>query len=227
MILSLCKKIIYNDPTDSCIVKGKKADWDELPKSKSLFHSRRKCGLPIGNLTSQIFANFYLNAFDHFILDVLHIKYYGRYVDDFVIVHPDRLYLKEVVSKIDHYLSNHLCLNLHPKKKYLQHYSKGVSFLGVVIKPHRICIGNRTKSNLYGAIQAQNEITNDHRPTKEEQQKFQSSMNSYLGILKHYDTYQLRKKMLWKYLSLYWWNLAYVSGGYAKFILKTISVSGK
>ena len=81
LILSLCKKIIYNDPTDSCIVKGKKADWEDLPKSKSLFHNRRKCGLPIGNLTSQIFANFYLNAFDHFILDVLHIKYYGRYMD--------------------------------------------------------------------------------------------------------------------------------------------------
>ena len=226
LLLSLCKKVIYNDPTKNCIIKGRKSDWDALPKSKSLFHSKSNYGLPIGNLTSQIFANFYLNGFDHFIKEKLNIKY-GRYVDDFVIVHSDKHYLKEVIKIIEHYLPIHLNLKLHPRKKYLQHHSKGVPFLGTVIKPNRIYIGNRIKSNFYQSIVAHNRIANDHRPTKEDQLKFQSSMNSYLGILGHYNTYRLRKKMLWKYLSPYWWNLGYLSGGYAKFVLKRRRSSGK
>lgn len=227
LLLSLCKKVIYNDPTKNCIIKGRKSDWDGLPKSKSLFHSKSNCGLPIGNLTSQIFANFYLNGFDHYIKDKLNIKYYGRYVDDFIIIHKDKYYLKESIQLIDDYLNSRLGLKLHPRKRYLQHYPKGVPFLGVIIKPNRIYIGNRTKRNFYQSIQTQNKIADHHRPTREEQLKFQSGMNSYLGILKHYNTFSLRKKMLWKYLSPYWWNLAYVSGGYAKLVLKTKRSSGK
>jgi hypothetical protein len=89
-----------------------------------------------------------------------------------------------------------------------------------MIKPGRICIGKRTKSNFYQAIQKENTIVKNSKPTKEEQLEFQSSMNSYLGIMKNYNTYKLRKRMLWKNLSAYWWNHVYLSGGYAKFVLK-------
>lgn len=227
LVLDLCQKIIFNDPTKNCIIKGNKSNWNDLPHNKSLFHSPKDCGLPIGNLTSQVFANFYMNAFDHFIKKELGIKHYGRYVDDFVIVHQDKDYLKSLLPVITNFLQSHLQLTLHPKKIYLQHYSKGVQFLGTVIKPNRIYIANRTKGNFYAAIQKQNAVVQNKKPNRAEQHQFLSSMNSYLGIMKHYKTYRLRKKILFKNLSGWWWNQAYLSGGVAKFVLKTKWIKNK
>ncbi|MCP3927626.1 MAG: hypothetical protein GY705_00815, partial [Bacteroidetes bacterium] len=101
-----------------------------------------------------------------------------------------------------------------------QHYSKGLPFLGTIIKPNRIYIGKRTKGNFYHALEKQNLIARHHKPTYEEQQYFLSSMNSYLGIMKHYKTYNLRKLIIFKNLSGWWWNEVYLSGGMAKFVLK-------
>jgi hypothetical protein len=81
-ILSLCHKILSNNPTKHCFIKGSRHNWRDLPPDKSLFHSAPGCGLPIGNLTSQIFANVYLNTLDHFVKHDLGMRYYGRYVDD-------------------------------------------------------------------------------------------------------------------------------------------------
>ena len=220
LVLEITQKIIFNQPTQNCIIKGNKKDWDGLPKNKSLFHSPPDCGLPIGNLTSQVFANFYMHQFDAFVTKELGLKYYGRYVDDFVIVHPDKDYLKSLIPQLSAFLLSNLQLTLHPKKIYLQHYSKGVKFLGTVIKPNRIYIANRTKGNFYNAIEKQTKIIQDHKPTKEDKAAFLSSMNSYLGIMKHYKSYNLRKRMIFKRLSGYWFNHAYLSGGIAKFVLK-------
>jgi RNA-directed DNA polymerase len=220
LIVKLCKQVIFNDPTKNCIIKGNKNDWDNLPQTKSLFHSNPNCGY----LTSQVFANFYMDSFDHYMKHDLKIRYYGRYVDDFVIVHEDKEYLKKLIPKLSDFLQTELQTTIHPKKIYLQHYSKGVKFLGTVILPNRIYIANRTKGNFYNAIEKQNQIARDHKPTKEEQQAFQSSMNSYLGIMKHYKTYNLRKGMLFKNLSGWWWNYVYLSGGICKFEMKTKTV---
>ncbi len=219
LVIKLCKQIIYNDPTKNCIIKGSKSDWSDLPQTKSLFHSQPNCGLPIGNLTSQVFANFYMDSFDHFVKHDLKIQYYGRYVDDFVIVHEDKEYLKKLIPQLSEYLQTELQVTIHPKKIYLQHYSKGVKFLGTVILPNRIYIADRTKGNFYNAIAKHNQIARDHKPSKEEQQAFQSSMNSYLGIMKHYKSYKLRKEMIFKNLSAWWWNYVYPVG-YEKFVMK-------
>ncbi len=220
LVLAICHKIIFNSPTKNCIIKGSSKNWDGLPKNKSLFQSPANCGLPIGNLTSQIFANFYMSAFDHFIKKELGIRFYGRYVDDFIIVHPDKEFLKSLIPIIYGFLLSNLQLTLHPKKIYLQHYSKGVKFLGTVIKPNRIYIANRTKGNFYAAIQKQNVPIKNGTPGKEVTSNFLSSMNSYLGIMKHYKTYKLRKRMLFKNLHAGWWNHVYLSGGVRKFVLK-------
>jgi len=220
LILKLCKQIIFNDPTKNCIVKGKRNNWNELPNTKSLFHSKPNCGLPIGNLTSQVFANFYMDTFDHYIKHDLGIRYYGRYVDDFVIVHNDKEYLKNLIPKLSEFLQSELQATIHPKKIYLQHYSKGVKFIGAVILPNRIYIANRTKGNFFNAIEKQNQIARNHKPTKEQQEAFQSSMNSYLGIMSHYKSYKLRKEMIFKNLSGWWWNYVYLSGGIKKFEMK-------
>jgi retron-type reverse transcriptase len=224
LVLEITKKIIFNQPTQNCIIKGNKKDWDGLPKNKSLFHSPQDCGLPIGNLTSQVFANFYMHHFDAYVTKELGIKYYGRYVDDFVIVHQDQDYLKLLIHQFSDFLFSTLQLTLHPKKIYLQHYSKGVKFLGTVIKPNRTYIANRTKGNFYNAIDKQNRIVRDHKPSKEEKAAFLSSMNSYLGIMKHYKSFNLRKEMIFKNLNGYWWNHVYLSDGIAKFEMKVKSV---
>ena len=220
LVVDLCRKVIFYDPTKKCIIKGKQKNWKGLPFDKSLFYSPKNCGLPIGNLTSQIFANFYMNSFDHFIKHDLGIRFYGRYVDDFILVHSDKEHLKSLVPKIKSFLELKLHLTLHPDKIYFQHYTKGVKYLGAVIKPHRVYIANRTKGNFYQAIQRLNLIARDHKPTKEEKGKFLSSMNSYLGIMKHYKTYRLRKRIIIKNLSGWWWNSAYLSRSINKFSLR-------
>jgi len=101
--------------------------------------------------------------------------------------------------------------------------------MGVVVMPNRIYIANRTIGNFYNAIEKQNKIARDHKPEMEEQTAFQSSMNSYLGIMQpckasqqgnHYKTYSMRKKMIFKNLSAWWWNYVYLSGGISKFVMK-------
>ena len=227
LLLELCEKIIFYEPTQQCIIKSKRSAWQGLPPDKSLFHSAPQCGLPIGNLSSQVFANFYMNSFDHYLKHDLGIRYYGRYVDDFILVHEDKELLKALIPVIKARLQEHLQLTLHPNKIYLQHYSKGVQFLGAIIKPHRIYIAKRTQGNFYMAIAKQNKQLNTHTPTQEQQATFLSSMNSYLGIMKHYQTHKLRKRLLFKNLSARWWNCVYLSGGIAKFVLKTKTLKRK
>jgi RNA-directed DNA polymerase len=166
----------------------------------------------------------YLNALDHFVKHDLGMRYYGRYVDDFVLVHPSHEYLKALIPQIADFLQSTLKLTLHPRKMYLQHYSKGVHFLGMIIKPNCIKSGKRIRGNFYDAIMRHNKLTQERKPTKEEQAVFLCSMNSYLGILKHYNTYHLRKRMLIKHLSAWWWNLMYFSGGCAKVVAKQRTV---
>jgi hypothetical protein len=220
LIISLIKIVIFNDPTKNCIVKGSRKDWVNLPTNKSLFQSKNNCGLPIGNLTSQLFGNIYLNKFDHWVKQSLGIKYYGRYVDDFILIHNNKEYLKSLIAPIQKYLQTELHLVLHPKKIYLQQYSKGVKYLGAVIKPHRIYIANRTKGNFYDAIKKQNKIVQSHKPTTQEKKEFQAIMNSFLGTLRHYKSYKLRKKMIFKSLNASWWNYMYLNDDIKKFTIK-------
>lgn len=220
LLLTLCHKVLANNPTKNCLIKGSRRDWQGLPPDKSLFHSKPGCGLPIGNLTSQIFANFYMNTFDHFIKHDLGMRYYGRFVDDFLLVHQDKRHLKSLIPRIANFLGSELGLTLHPRKIYLQHYTRGVTFLGMKIKPNCISAGKRLKGNFYQAIAHHNELVRQHKPTKEEQAAFLCSMNSYLGIMKHHNTYKFRKKMLIQHVSIWWWNLMYCSGGCAKLVSK-------
>jgi hypothetical protein len=192
----LIEKVIWNDPTQSCIIKSQMSDWDDLPPTKSLFHTAPDCGLPIGNLTSQLFSNVYLRDFDCFVKNDLGIEYYDRYVDDFIIVHPDKAFLLDILPKIKQYLVEHAQLQLHPNKIYLQHYSKGVSFLGAYIKPHRCYVNNRTKKKFYGALREIDEILSEEEVQRKDLEKVRAKLNSYLGIMKHHRTYNIKSKAL-------------------------------
>ncbi|HPP65033.1 MAG TPA: RNA-directed DNA polymerase [Candidatus Paceibacterota bacterium] len=221
LVLYLLEKIIFNDPTKNCIIKGKKDDWVNLPKDKSLFFTEKGKGLPIGNLTSQLFGNVYLNDFDHFVKCKLGCKYYGRYVDDIVILHQDKEYLKSVIPQIKEYLKSNLSLEIHPNKIYLQHYSKGVNFLGATIKPYRIYIGNRTKGNFYQKIKFWNGFWKKGDKVKRgDFEKFISSVNSYLGMVEHYQTYKLRKKIIEQNLPHFIKPYINIANGFTKISFK-------
>jgi retron-type reverse transcriptase len=190
LILYLAKMIIFSDPTKNFQMRGSWRDWESLPPSKSLFHSKEGCGLPIGNLTSQLFSNIYLSGFDNYVKRELGFKHYGRYVDDFYFVDTKKECLKAAIPKIEAYLTEELEITLHPKKIYLQRYDKGVLFTGGFVKPHRIYTGNRIKANMtkrLDKLKRENNI---------DMNVLRSSINSYLGIMKHYKTFYIRRKIM-------------------------------
>lgn len=211
LLLYLIRKVVFDDPTKNCCIKGCIKDWEGLPKDKSLFYSGQEKGLPIGNLTSQLFSNVYLNEFDHYMKYFLGCRYYGRYVDDFFVISRDKEFLQEVKKLADEFLKEKRCLMLHKKKVYFQHYSKGVTFLGAWVKPHRIYIKNKTKGNFHKVIYDWNELLGrlNYEVGSQEINDFVACANSYLGMMIHFKTKKLRYSAVRKIdiLSFNWFVL--------------------
>jgi RNA-directed DNA polymerase len=191
----LLRVIIFNEPIKNCRIKGDLADWDGLPRDKSLFYATEGCGLPIGNLTSQLFGNFYMAGFDHWMKRTMGFSHYGRYVDDFVVFHPDKELLVSVIPIIREYLQDTLGLTLHPRKIYLQHYTKGLSFLGAIIKPGRVYAGKRVVGNFRQSIQTENLKLTTGNKSENITQTIQL-VNSYLGLMRNYRSYTIRKEII-------------------------------
>lgn len=194
IIMYLLENILFTDPTQECRFCSPSYKWNNLDPSKSLFTAEKGFGLPIGNLTSQIMANFYLSYFDHFVKHNLGIRMYGRYVDDFFLIHKDKEYLKKCLHSIEYFLNDELHLRLNPKKVYLQPVNHGVKFLGVVVEPGHTNVARRTMSNFKKTIDSTNFAVNDHRQSKLEVQRSIASINSYLGLFSHYDTFSVRNR---------------------------------
>ena len=169
----LIRQIVFNDPLKDAFFKSPKSAWRDLPPDKSLMNSAPNCGLPIGNLTSQVFANVYLNPLDNFVKRKLKIKHYGRYVDDMVLVHNDKQILLNAIFRIREFMSSELNLILHPKKIRLQPAVKGFAFLGAYIYPNGIAIGRRVAKNFRKCVF--NPFPNDDKQAQRVQ--------SYLGLL--------------------------------------------
>lgn len=195
-VLYLLSATIFNEVTENCRIKGSRNDWDGLPPSKSLFHYPAGTGLPIGNLTSQVFGNVYLNDFDHYVKHNLKNKHYGRYVDDMIFVHKDKNQLMETIPHIQTEMDQ-VGLKIHPNKILLINSEVGVQFLGQIIKPYRKYISNRTKNNFFKAIQNINQVL-AVLPRFSWQQlcEIRATLNSYLGIMKHANSFNLRKAMM-------------------------------
>ena len=192
-ILYLIREIVFNDPTKDCIIRGSRKDWEGLPMSKSLFHSAPQCGLPIGNLTSQLFSNIYLDELDQFVKRELGVRHYGRYVDDFFLVHSNKYFLLKAEEQIKVFLQDSLGLTLHPKKVYLQDATKGVVYLGAVVKPYRRYVVNKTRRRIFQSLSELNVKAGRSRPlSKTEAMKLQASVNSNLGYLNHFRLYRMK-----------------------------------
>lgn len=148
--------------------------------------------MPIGNITSQIFANIYLNELDWFIKRKLKLKNYFRYADDFIIVHQDEAYLNEILNFVDEFLEKELKLQLHPNKVSIDKFHQGIDFLGYVILPQHLVLRTNTKRRMFKKIKKKKvELQSGLISEKE----FNQSLQSYLGILKHCSGYKIQKRI--------------------------------
>jgi hypothetical protein len=216
----LMNEVIDQDVCQNCIIKGQRSDWQGLPRAKSLFHTPKECGLPIGNLTSQLFSNVYLHPFDVFMKQDLNLQYYGRYVDDFVVVDEESDCLKKVKGLAGEYLKDNLQVCLHPGKVYLQHYAKGVKFLGAVLKPGRLYVARRAVVNMQICILEWDRYLSRKQPSREDLHQMRASINSFLGIMKHFKTYRVKRKILFgRHTRANYMHFGYLTGGLEKFVL--------
>ncbi len=129
-------------------------------------------GLPLGNVTSQLFANVYLNELDQFVKHVLKEKYYLRYCDDFVIHGKDDHHLVSLIIRLNNFVNEKLKLSLHPRKVEIRKLSQGIDFLGYVTLPHYRILRTKTKKRMLKKLML--------RDGREE-----ARLQSYLGMLRH------------------------------------------
>lgn len=138
-------------------------------------------GLPLGNLTSQLLVNIYMNEFDQFVKHKLKVKYYIRYADDFVIFSQDKKYLEDVLRQMKEFLKNNLKLNLHPDKVFIKTIYSSIDFLGWIHFPQHRVLRTSTKRRMFRNL--------EHSNKKE-------TIISYVGLLKYGNTFKLREKAI-------------------------------
>ncbi|MBQ4390057.1 MAG: hypothetical protein II824_08845 [Bacteroidales bacterium] len=189
----LTREIILLDPTENCRLVGNPVDWNDLPYGKSLFQMPPGRGLPIGNLTSQLYSNVYMNVFDQWMKRSLKVEHYGRYVDDFFVVSRDRDYLHRIIPLAEEFLSEKLGLSIQQGKTTITSVYDGISFLGAFLKPHGVrYIDNKSLHNMQVKLaelrRSQScEASNNH---------ICSALNSYLGVLVHYRSFNIRNQLM-------------------------------
>ncbi len=152
----------------------------------------KKKGVPIGNLTSQLFANVYMNEFDQYMKHILKVRYYARYTDDFIIVSRDKEYLEKLIKPMNVFLRDRLGVNLHPNKVEILTYAKGVDFLGYVVFPNHTLLRKRTKKRVIRKFEAK---IKDYTKGKVEKEKIVATLHSYLGVLSHANAYKLSMRL--------------------------------
>lgn len=146
-------------------------------------------GLPLGNVTSQLFANIYLNELDQFIKHTLKVKYYIRYCDDFVILDARHSVLEATTTAVRDFLRHKLSLELHPQKVEIRKISQGTDFLGYVSLPHYRILRTRTKRRMFKRLNTLAKSIN----STEEFESVLPVVSSYLGALSHCRSGKLRK----------------------------------
>jgi len=190
-VLWLSKKLIFHKPTDNYIIKGNPDLFKFIPPRKSLFASGSAKGLPIGNYSSQFFANLYLNQLDQFVKRELKENYYLRYVDDFLILGREKRKLAGLADKINAFIKKNLNLKLNSLKTKLKNIKQGIDFLGYIIKPHYVLVRKRVVNALRNKLHGANSMGKLRESGVFED--VLAMINSYYGHFKHADSFHLRK----------------------------------
>ena len=217
-LLYVTQRLVFHCPQDNCVRCSPIEKWSHIPPRKTLFGQTREKGCAIGNLPSQLSANFYASVLDHWIINVKGYKHYIRFVDDFIILMPTQEELVAFVPELKNFLKEQLLINLHPDKIYIQPVRNGVLFVGAMIKPGRKYISNRTRGRMYDKLHYYNKIAEDGEALLY-LEKFVDSMNSYLGMTIHYRTFKIRRKLC-EMVSPIWWQYVYMGKDFKKFVIK-------
>ncbi len=195
-ILWLANKIIYHKPQLNFNFKGDISKLHRLPPHKTLFKIAPSKGLAIGNLTSQFFANVYMNSFDNFVKRELKVKSYIRYVDDFVLFDTSEKKLENLKIKIENYLKSNLALELRDDAK-LRSFSDGLDFLGYIIRPNYILVRQRVVNNFKYKKAKFYEYYESDGGDKDLKTilKYNETVASFHAHIKHANSYNLKRKV--------------------------------
>jgi RNA-directed DNA polymerase len=150
----LAETILFHDPRPDVEIRGDRAVLARIPPHKSLFHQPAHLGLPIGNLSSQFFANVHLDTLDQFVKHQLHARHYVRYVDDFILLHESPQQLNAWRAAIAAFLPERLQLRLNDNKTILQPVDRGIDFVGHVLRPWRRTTRRRTFNEALSRLEA-------------------------------------------------------------------------
>jgi len=182
----LVSQVIHHDPTRNPIVNSPIWKFREVPRHKSLFYSRGR-GLPIGNLSSQFFANVYMNELDQLVKRELGIRWYGRYVDDVVMIGREPQQLNAAFEVMEAFVGERLRGAFHPSKTVRNTCDKGINFCGYILKPHRVYLRRRS-------VRAMQQVARSNARHLDPE-RWAAQVNSYLGLCRHANTYRLRRQL--------------------------------
>lgn len=219
-LLYLTRITLLNSPADNCIMKDDQSARAQLAANKSLLTVPEGDGEPIGNITTQITANFHLDATDHYQVETLALLI-DRYVDDTAMVDESKEKLLAAMPLIREQLWQSAGARVNPKKYYLQHWKKGVKFLGMVIKGDRLYVANRTVGRAMCRMHYFNRMAEENGAAwcKANAEHFVGSINSYLGIMRQGQEYGLRRRFCGM-ISEAWLKYVVVEWDFTKITLK-------
>lgn len=206
ILLRLIEIVVMHRPELNCMLNSNPSRWKGLAPNKSLFRTGKGRGAPIGNLTTQLFANFYMAEFDEFITSQIHqLKTqkircaYHRFVDDFVLICNDKAALKQLILQAEQKLKE-MDLTMHKNKRYFQPTSHGILFVGTYIKNGRLYLSNRTIGRFQDKVAGIAKYLQQPniKITSIDLEGILGTLNSYLGFCKGKQTYRLRKRIMRK-----------------------------
>ena len=201
LLIWLLDVVVMHRPELNCMFNSSPEDWKGLAHNKSLFRTGEGHGAPIGNLTTQLFANFYMADFDAFMVDCISKlrdngirAAYHRFVDDFILVCNDKKALKWLIQTSEVKIKS-MGLVMHKDKRYIQPVSHGVLFVGTYIKNGRLYLSNRTVGRFMDKAEEISRFMK--QPAKEitsaDLDHILATLNSYLGFCKNRQTYRIRR----------------------------------
>ena len=179
----LMRVILHKDPKENVHIKSDAKLFGKVPMHKSLLNAPDGFGLPIGNLSSQFFANVYLDGLDQYAKHKLKLRYYARYVDDIVAIGDSGHDLHKAYEQLATFATTRLGVLFHPDKKEINRVEVGVNFVGYIIKPWCKYVRRSTVDNLY-----------KRSATREDFDSLRATVNSYFGMLRNANAYKERKR---------------------------------
>ena len=211
--------VVMHHPEMDCVLNSPASWWAHLTANKSLFTSQT--GEPIGNLTTQLFANFLMSYFIAFVIFLFRRHRYclAQFVDDFVLVCDDKRFLIDSIPMLERFLDRSLHLRMHKDKRYLQPVTHGVLFVGTFIKPGRDYLSNRTLARMCERCEGFGRLFDGGDVSAFDLQHIEQVLNSYHGFCKDRRTLRFRKAYVGR-MGENFWKYFYVRGSYRNVRLK-------